>query len=153
MVKKIPKEFEEDYMKYYNGEISNEELSKKYGVHRTTIWSWRSKLNLPVKILERKIPNTFKEDYMEYYYGTTSYLELCKKYNVTEGTVRNWRNNLSLPPIHRKSKKVMDNSYTSLMKSATKFKLFGYEFTLGMKKIEPPKPVDMTDELEDFIEY
>ena len=44
----IPENFEEEYMKYYNGKTSFKELYEKYNVCGSTIRNWRDKRNLPV---------------------------------------------------------------------------------------------------------
>ena len=116
---------------------------------------------------------SFKADYMKYYNKEMSRRELCKKYDIADSTIKVWRDRLSLPIINYKGRckkhdllKVPEKSTNCSIESPVSevpaklvskapftVKFFGYEISLGVKKVEPPKPVDMSDELKDFIEY
>jgi hypothetical protein len=45
---KIPREFEKEYIKFYNKELSMKDLQDKFKVSNTTCHMWRDLLNLPI---------------------------------------------------------------------------------------------------------
>lgn len=140
----IPQGFEEAHAKYYNKEISMYEFSNMFHVSDTKIREWMKECNLPVR--PRGIKNT--ELLLNKIVSQTKPLEpTVQPVDSTSSLSEKSSVNIPVePPIAKVSTKLAT-------KHPFTIKLFGYEISLGVKKAEPPKPVDMSDELKDFIEY
>ena len=102
--KKIPKNFKKEYMRYYNKEITRENLYEEFNVCSTTIKIWVNTLGLPKADKLRgpkgpriSIPENFKSEYMKYYRGKLPFEELCAQFNVSPTTGSRWRDKLNLP--------------------------------------------------------
>ena len=140
----VPEGFREAHTKYYTKEISMYEFSKMFHVSDTKIREWMKECNLPVR------PRGIKKTEL-LLNKIVSQKELPKPaiqpVDSTNPPSEKPTIDTSVePPANEVPVKLVP-------KAPFTIKLFGYEFTLGMKKLEPPKPVDMSDELADFIEY
>lgn len=109
----IPKKFKEEYMKFYNKEITCAELCKKFNISRTTVWNWRKECNLPR--LKKEIPENFTEKYMKYYNGEIDQYELREELKISQSTLHKWRDRCGLPVVRLK-KEIPENFKEEYMK-------------------------------------
>ena len=140
----VPEGFREAHAKYYNKEISMYEFSNMFHVSDTKIREWMKECNLPVR--PRGIKNT--ELLLNKITSQTKPSEPTVQPVDSTGSLSE-KSSVNIPvepPIAKIPTKLT-------AKHPFTIKLFGYEIFLGVKKAEPPKPVDMSDELEDFIGY
>lgn len=100
--RKIPDTFKEEYMRYYNGEISLSDLKNEFQSSQALLRKWRITLGLPVAPHRQtkptiSIPSNFKEEYLKYCDGLLSMKELSTKFNVSSPLCLKWRDALDLP--------------------------------------------------------
>ena len=104
--RKMPENFKEEYIRYYNSEISKKELMDTFNIGKKLLSKWKAQLKMPNKktrfqlpreIKEIIIPENFKEEYMRFYNGEISQSELLNNFNISSGMYRKLRNKLNLP--------------------------------------------------------
>ena len=147
----IPVNFEEEYMKYYNGIIQKDNLLKNFDISQDIFEKWRKILKLPA--LRSKVPFNFEELYIKFYKGVLSKEQFLKDCEASEVTVCRWRNKLNLP----KKKNATPYSLEGAQKDFITFSIFGHKLTIRnpfkVEKIEPPISVNLSDEFPDEVEY
>lgn len=113
----IPKNFEKEYMRYYNKEIKRSELCKKFTISSGTVRSWRIKCGLPKvkKQFHGEIPENFEEEYMRYYNEEINQSELRRKFRIGQSLMYKWRNKCNLP-VARSKKGIPENFEEEYMK-------------------------------------
>lgn len=140
----IPENFKQEYMKFYAGEVTLDELRGKFGVSRTTLKNWRAKLSLPLTRpgAGRKIsiPENFRDEYMRYCRGKQSLKELACKIGVSVCTCRRWGEELNLPM----SKNLFIKDYTDYCTNKISAEKFRKKYKISRKTLNEWKAEDGT---------
>jgi len=94
----LSKEAEERRMKLYREGLSDYEIARRLGVHRTTIREWRGRRGLSPNFKRGEpIPREEEERRLKFYkMGLTDY-EIAKAVGVSKTAISNWRYRRSLP--------------------------------------------------------
>ena len=156
----IPENFKEEYMKYYNNEITRKDLCNKFNINRDLMYVWRDRSNLPSADPKHgrllKVPENFEKLYIAFWKGKIPRKKFIKELNASMPTICKWRDKMELPWVFNASKYSLgDPTIQDSFKAELifKFSLFGYEFSFKVKKKEPLKSVDLSDEFPDEVEY